>query len=59
MKQFASEFDKVVVYNCFDKESMLDKTQFAKILIQLGFISNNKLNEKFKLEFTLGLPMVT
>ena len=28
-------------------------------MIQCGFISNNKLNEKFKLEFTLGLPMVT
>ena len=57
-KNFASEYDKVLAYNSYDGLS-LDKNQFATILIQCGFISNNKLNDKYKLEFTLGLPMVT
>ena len=47
-----------MTYNNFTKIG-IDKNQFATMMIHLGFISNNKLNDKYRLEFALGLPMVT
>jgi hypothetical protein len=56
-KLFASEFYKAIKYNRFEG-LYISKIDFAKILIDLGFIHAAKLKINYHIEFALSLPMV-
>ena len=56
-KLFASEFDKAIKYNRFEGP-YISKIDFAKILIDLGFIHAAKLKINYHIEFALSLPIV-
>jgi len=56
-KNFAAEFDKVILYNTF-KEANLKKEDLIKVLIDLGFVHAQKLSLSYHIEFAMKLPMV-
>ena len=56
-KLFASVFDKAIKYNRFEGP-YISKIDFAKILIDLGFIHAAKLKINYHIEFALSLPIV-
>ena len=55
-KVFASEFDRVAKYNELGEQ--ISKGDFAKILIDLGFVHAAKLKMQYHLEFCMSLPNV-